>query len=246
MTDTSADSSPEEHDDDEPHFLADPDVAGAFERMLDEFSRETDRGSILIAADTVSAHLERIILALAPETFTAKRVKGLLNYPGPLSTFAARADIAFMAGFIGENAHRSIDLLRGLRNKAAHSQGAFSLADHRKILRGICDLGPGTAAGVNRFAVELILRSVVDRLLGRGVELEAEIGSNPFASPSDIIDELSARPEHMKLLEDRLPRMELAFGIWILLGLITHQKKAMVAKRLGTAAKDDLSSGETS
>lgn len=147
MTDTRADASPEEHDDNEPHFLADPDVAGAFERMLDEFSRETDRGSILIAADIVSGHLEKIIVALAPEAFTPKRVKGLLNYPGPLSTFATRADIAFMAGFIGDTAHRSIDLLRGLRNKAAHSQGAFSLADHRATLRAICDLGPGTAAG---------------------------------------------------------------------------------------------------
>lgn len=231
MTDEPADASPEERDGDEPHFLADPEVAGAFERMLDEFSRETDRGSILIAADIVAAHLEKVILALAPEGFTPKRIRGLLNYPGPLSTFAARADVAFMAGFIGDTAHRSIDLLRGLRNKAAHSQGAFSLADYRDTLRAICDLGPGTAAGVNRFAAELILRSVVDDLLKRGIETEAEIGNNPFATPAAIIDELSARPEHMKLLENRLPRMELAFGIWILLGLITHQQKALLARR---------------
>lgn len=113
-----SDVAPEEQADNEVHFLADPDVAGAFERMLDEFSRETDRGSILIAADIVSAHLERIIAVLAPEKFTPKRIKSLLNYPGPLSNFAARADIAFMADFVGDTAHRSIDLLRGLRNKA--------------------------------------------------------------------------------------------------------------------------------
>lgn len=246
MTELGTDAAPEERDGSEPHFLADPDVAGAFERMLDEFSRETDRGSILIAADIVSAHLEKIVLSLAPEAFPEKRVKGLLNYPGPLSTFAARADIAFMAGFIGDTAHRSIDLLRGLRNKAAHSQGAFSLAEHRETLRAICDLGPGTAAGVNRFAAELILRSVVGNLLERGVELEAEIGRNPFASPSEIIDELSARPEHMKMLENRLPRMELAFGIWILLGLITHQQKATLAKRHGSAGEGESPPREAS
>lgn len=237
-----SDAAPEEQADNEVHFLADPDVAGAFERMLDEFSRETDRGSILVAADIVSAHLERIIAVLAPEQFTAKRVKSLLNYPGPLSTFAARADIAFMAGFIGDTAHRSIDLLRGLRNKAAHSQGAFRLAEHRETLRAICDLGPGTAAGVNRFAAELILRSVVGTLLERGVELEAEIDSNPFASPSEIIDHLTASPEHMKLLEDRLPRMELASGVWILLGLMTHQQKAISANRAGSTDRTELSS----
>lgn len=87
---------------------------------------------------------------------------------------------------------------------------------------------------------------MVGNLLERGVELEAEIGRNPFASPSEIIDELSARPEHMKLLENRLPRMELAFGIWILLGLITHQQKAMLAKRHGPAGGGELSSEEAS
>ncbi len=210
--------------------------------MLDEFSRETDRGSILIAADIVAAHLEGIIAVLAPAAFTRKRVKDLLNYPGPLSTFAARADIAFMAGFIGDTAHRSIDLLRGLRNRAAHSRGAFSLAEHRDTLRAICDLGPGTAAGVNRFAAELILRSVVGSLLERGVEIEAEIGSNPLATPSEVIDELRARPEHMRMLEDRLPRMELAFGVWLLLGLMTHQQKAILAKRAGSPTPTELSS----
>ena len=147
-----------------------------------------------------------------------------------------------MAGFIGDTAHCSIDLLRGLRNRAAHSQGAFSLAEHRDTLRAICDLGPGTAASVNRFAAELILRSVVDSLLERGVEIEAEIGSNPFATPSEVIDELRARPEHMKMLEDRLPRMELAFGVWLLLGLMTHQQKAILAKRAGSPTPTELSS----
>lgn len=239
MSEPQLEDTPEGQADDERHFLVDPDVASAFDRMLEEFARETDRGSILIAADIVSAHLAKIIAALAPKTFRKKRINNLLNYPAPLATFAARADIAFMAGFIGDRAHRSIDLLRSLRNKVAHSQGAFSLADHRDTLRAICDLGPGTATGVKHFALDLILRSVVSNLLARGVEIEVEIGTNPFSSPSEIIDHLMERPEAVKALEDRLPRMELAFGIWILLGLISHQQKAISRDRNARRASSE-------
>jgi DNA-binding transcriptional regulator YiaG len=41
-------------------------VDEAFERMLQEFSQETDRGAVLIAADIVSAHLAMAIEVLAP------------------------------------------------------------------------------------------------------------------------------------------------------------------------------------
>lgn len=236
MNDPDLEEAPERQVNEEPHFLADSEVAEAFDRILEEFSRESDRGAVLIAADIVSGHLERVITALAPETLRKKRLKDLLNYPGPLASFAARADMAFMAGFIGETAHRSVDVLRRLRNKAAHSQGTFGLANHRDMLRAICDLGPGTVVGVNRFALDLIFRAVVKSLLERGVELEAEIGSNPFTSPSEIIEYISEQPEAMKALEGRLPRMELAFGVWLLLGLISHQRKKLIRERCTRSA----------
>ncbi len=98
MTDDLDGTSPEASAAGEPHFLDDPEVSKSFERMLEEFSRETDRGAILVAADIVAAHLEKAIEELAPNSLKPKRVKELLNYPGPLSTFAARADVAFIAG----------------------------------------------------------------------------------------------------------------------------------------------------
>ena len=216
---------------DEPHFLDDPEVADAFERMLDEFSRETDRGAILVAADIVAAHLAKVIEELAPNSFNPKRVKELLNYPGPLNTFAARADIAFMAGFIDKTAHRSVDLLRRLRNKAAHSQSAFRLSEHRDKLREMCDLGPGTAVAINRFALNAMLQSFISRVMAGGDDLVAKIGRNPFETPGDVIDHLLNRPDVIASLEDRLPRMELAFGVCLLLGLIAHHRKRLVAKR---------------
>lgn len=125
------------------HFPAVPEVVGAFDRMLDEFSRETDRGAMLIAADIVAETLGSVIEALRPDAFEAKRLKQLMRDPGSLASFSARADIAFLAGFIDDNAHGSIDKLRKLRNSAAHSQAAFSLLNYRDTLREICETGPG-------------------------------------------------------------------------------------------------------
>jgi hypothetical protein len=112
MSGSSADTTPETADDSEPHFLADPSVKEALHRMIDEFSRESDRGAILIASDIVAAFLGQVITDLSPQAFEKKRVKELLSYPGPLSSFSARADIAYMAGFINDTARRSIDHLR--------------------------------------------------------------------------------------------------------------------------------------
>jgi hypothetical protein len=100
--------------------------------MVKEFSDESDRGAVLVAADIVSNHLGILIRDLAPKLLKAKRIIGLLNYPGLLSTFAARADVAFLAGYIDDTAHRSSGLLRKLRNEAAHSQEGFRLKEHRK------------------------------------------------------------------------------------------------------------------
>jgi hypothetical protein len=38
-----------------------------------------------------------------------------------------------------------------------------------------------------------------------------------------VLDELQERPDAMEKLEGRLPRMELALAVWILLGLIKHK-----------------------
>jgi hypothetical protein len=212
----------------EPHFLEDSDVSEAFQRMLEEFSEETDRGAVLIAAEIVSDHLEKVIRALAPDTFSSKDLKRMLSYPGLLASFAARADVCHMSGFVDGNAYRSIGILRRIRNRAAHSQTTFKLSKFRDELRDLCELGPGTAVAVNRLALEFMMRNVFEHLRSRGMELEEELGRNLFASPAEIIEALEKHPDALTKLEDRLPRMELAFGVWLLLGLIAHKRKALV------------------
>jgi hypothetical protein len=42
---------------------------------------------------------------------------------------------------------------------------------------------------------------------------------------------LANRPDLIAALENRLPHMELAFGVWLLLGLIAHHRKQLVTER---------------
>ena len=193
----------ENGDEAEPHFLDDPDVSHAFEIMLQEFITESDRGAVLIAADIVSAHLEVVIRELAPAAFSAKRLKGMLKYPGMLSSLASRADGALLAGFIDNVAYRSIETLRGLRNYAAHSQEGFQLKHHAVLLRKISDLGPGVAGSVNQFATQAVVFPYFEALLAKGRQLEAESGRNLFPDKATIAAELSTRPDAMGALEER-------------------------------------------
>ncbi|PHY17294.1 hypothetical protein [Caulobacter sp. BP25] len=216
---------------DEPHFLDDPDVSQAFATMLQEFARESDRGAVLIAADIVAAHLEIVIRELAPSEFGAKRLKEMLNYPGMISSLAARNDVALMAGFISPIAYHSINTLRGLRNNAAHSQGGFRLKDNLELLRKISDLGPGTTVNVNRFAIDAVVTPYFDSLLNKGLEMERETGRNLFPDRATILATLKEHPDTMGALEEQALRTELAFAVWLLLGSIAHKRKSLVVSR---------------
>jgi len=124
--------------------------------MIEEFSRETDRGADTDCRPLVATNLGQVITDLSPKAFKKN------------STFSARAKIAYESGFINDTAHCSINHLRQLRNKAAHSQESFSLLEHRPTLRAMCDLGSDTASAVNLFARDTIMKSFIGSLMARG------------------------------------------------------------------------------
>jgi hypothetical protein len=75
------------------------------------------------------------------------------------------------------------------------------------------------------------MSSFINSLMTSGIDLAAQLGENPFSTPGEIIDHLASKPDVVATLQNKLPKMELAFGTWLLLGLLTHQKKALLAKR---------------
>jgi DNA-binding MltR family transcriptional regulator len=92
----------------------------------DELEQESDRGAALVGLAFLDMMLKRLFEAKMLEGTIAKK---LLNYPGPLSTAAARSDVAYGLGWIGAKTYRDLVTLRNIRNRFAHTHDPIKFTD---------------------------------------------------------------------------------------------------------------------
>lgn len=89
---------------------------------------ESDRGSVLLVAASLDGTLEQLhrmqmeAVASPPNKF----LDGLFATHAPLSTFSARIQLGYGYGLVGREDFLDLELLRKLRNDAAHSPAEFS------------------------------------------------------------------------------------------------------------------------
>lgn len=81
-------------------------------------SEETDRGCALMAAAYLDSELAKLIRARLVND--EKLAKDLLEFNGPLGSFSARIDFAYMLGLISSATRSNLHLLRKIRNEFAH------------------------------------------------------------------------------------------------------------------------------
>jgi len=205
-------------------FLDHPETSEAGNRILTAIAREGDRGATLVAGEMLSEFLANALRSLNTKTLSRKELDALFNASGPLSTWSARTQIAALTGLIGARAFKSLGKFRQLRNKAAHSEGEFSLKQHADELRAALDLGPDFPDGVFGLARELLLVDFVTNLKERGLKIQEELGVNPFESHEDILGVLNDRPEVLSTLGERAWRYQLGIGVWALLGLMRIER----------------------
>jgi hypothetical protein len=211
-------------------WLSNPETDAAFNNALTRFLTESDRGAVLIAAETVSNHLEESFRHLSPEFFVP-RLRTILNYPGALSSLSSRADAAALIGLLSENGYNAIRLLRRIRNNAAHSHGDFTLtAEAQRMKEMLGHLGDNIPYALRNMGMGILLRIAFDSLKKSGVEMATKFGRNPFETDEQIAESVKDHPNAKNLLEQRLPRMELGLAIWLLIGLMTLQRDKFVAR----------------
>jgi hypothetical protein len=201
-----------------------PDAHAAYDRVHGVVSHESDRGAVLISAAEVDGQLRRLIEAGAPTDMTSEERKRVFSYPGPLSSFAARADVAFTTRLISRRLFSAITHLRQLRNDVAHSPETFRLADHLDRVRGIFETGDDMPYWINRLTVEAQVKGIVNSMLQ--IEDPVDPTTAAFGSPGAALDYLAERPDLTAILEDRRPRFELALGVSILCALIINHREA--------------------
>lgn len=214
----------ESEPDQKPHFLDHPDAQSAFRTVFSAMAGESDRGTVLIAAAEVDEQLRRLFEHVAPDTMSATEIKRMLSYPGPLSSLAARADVAFLTRLISPTLYHAIGSLRKLRNDVAHSAEAFRLVEHGDRVRAVFELGEDLPAWINRWTLEMLVRSFVDAALE--IRDPADETKPAFATPRDALDYLAKSADLKAILEERRPRFELAFGVSMLCALVIVQRES--------------------
>jgi DNA-binding MltR family transcriptional regulator len=90
---------------------------------------ETSRGCALVAAAFLEQRLLELLRARMIESATAKKFDMLFEGFGPMASFAARSHLAYVLGFIANNVYEDLCLIRGIRNRFAHSSGNLDFND---------------------------------------------------------------------------------------------------------------------
>lgn len=181
--------------------------------MLDFFSEitnlilnESDGGAVLIGTSIIDDHLKKMIANRLPSDMQSKKKQeSLFEYPGLLSGFAAKNDVARAAMWISESVYKSINILRHLRNDIAHKPVSFRLSNHKAKIDQAYDLGKGMAEYINIGAVKLVMEQFITSLQEEVIEspIEGEPRKPMFADWNDILDRVARVPEAMASLETK-------------------------------------------
>lgn len=92
---------------------------------------ESDRGLVLLTACRVEELLEKLHRAHIRSIVQSqeKMIKELFSTHASRSTFSAKIKLAFGFGLVSREDYCDIELLRGLRNDAAHTVADFTFND---------------------------------------------------------------------------------------------------------------------
>ena len=103
---------------------------GVFDQLLEALNRESDRGVLLMCLGYIDERLE-VLMKTSFSCFPGREkvARGLLAFPGPLSTLSSRLNLAYCMGLIGDGERSAIEAMRKTRNEAAHGFAPFSLSD---------------------------------------------------------------------------------------------------------------------
>ncbi len=97
--------------------MSKPEWIARYNEMAQLYNQESDRGAAVLAASHLEQYLgERLRALLVDDASVDELFKGY----GPLSTFAARTDMAFALGLMTRDMKSDVSLIRKIRNHFAH------------------------------------------------------------------------------------------------------------------------------
>jgi len=98
-----------------------------YDRMVNFYSKESDRASAILAASFLDAYLAQFLKEFMINDQQA--CDELLNGYGPLATFSARRECAYIFGYIDEDMRNDIKYIAKIRNEFAHNHEMTSFKE---------------------------------------------------------------------------------------------------------------------
>jgi len=196
-----------------------PEVQNVFEQLLHKLLDESGRGAIIIGATSVEEHLTRLIDEILPNK-NKKYKKRLLTYPGPLSSFSAKIELAFAFRLIDENLYNSLNALREIRNEAAHNSISFSLNEIKEKLDKVFDLGQSAQIQIRNEAIKLMIELKV--LTIKSIFDQHNLTSD---EKKTHVENILKNKELDESLELQVPHWELIYGLSLICGMLAYQKE---------------------
>jgi hypothetical protein len=100
--------------------------------ILQEVSSQSDRGAAIVAAAAIEELTEQVILERFIKLSSDRTEALFRRMNAPLSSFAAKIEIAFAIGIIANELRLTLHFIRDVRNKFAHRIESLTF-DHPEI-----------------------------------------------------------------------------------------------------------------
>lgn len=174
--------------------------------MIYKLSNESERGAVLIGTSKIEEFLELLVTKILPVESNSYK-KRLLEYPGPLSSFSSKIELLYAFRYIDNQFYTSLNVLRKLRNDAAHSYNDFSLEkEANKIEEIIKFVDEDLSYVIN----ELSLNNLLEIKKGK---LEKIYQDKGLRIDYDNIKKVLEDPKNSSAMEQQHRIWKLSYGI---------------------------------
>ncbi|TSJ41487.1 hypothetical protein [Fluviicola chungangensis] len=212
-----------------------PKINELFNVLLENLLEESGRGAILIATAHADDFLTELIEITLPDEISKKERERLLNYPGHLSSFSAKIELAFAFRLISKTLRDSLNALRKVRNDAAHSSLPFDLFELQQKMESVYDLGSDTPIVIRNAAT----RMLVTMKIGKIAHTLKNAGYSD-EEKNKVLADLPNDKENMDIINKQIPHWELIYGICLICGMIVNSTEQISKVKTGINTWGDL------
>lgn len=184
---------------------------------------ESGRGAILIGTSYVEEHLTKFIEKVLPSDKGEKHKSSLLNYPGPLSSFSDKIELAFAFRLIDEKLYNSLTALRQIRNNAAHGSTSFSLIELKNRMDKVYNFGPAFPEHVRKEAMEMMMNIKINSF--KQIINESELSDE---DKKIVYEKVKENKEITDSLKEELPHWELIYGLSFICGYLVYERERIL------------------